>query len=202
MRVQESDESSPSTILNALPSILFLPYPLGGVHVFHTMASKTSSLTGLATEDRHTGSGDNQGTESPDASLQPGSGHEQALDGFIDAHLIPTAVSSPRAADYHLPGPVVIPQRRPGNKTRGFIEAYPPALEPFGIQQDEFIDFIKATNEAVRASKWLGAIQLAAAGTSFVPNSIALGVSVAVQVVAGVIAKAETRWKYVRVILS
>ncbi|KAK5064776.1 hypothetical protein LTR84_000610 [Exophiala bonariae] len=82
-----------------------------------------------------------------------------------------------------------------GLEERGFVEAYAPALEQFGIHQDEFISFVRATNRAVRASKWLSAIQLAAAGAPFVPNHIALGASVAVQVIASVMAKAETRWK-------
>jgi hypothetical protein len=134
-----------------------------------------------------------------DVGLQYADGDEQALEGFIQTHPLSTTASPPRTSDHHLPCPVVIPQRRPGNKTRGFVEAYAPALEQFGIQQDEFISFIRATNKAVRASRWLSAIQLAAVGTSFVPNPIAMGASVAVQVVAAVMAKAETRWKYVRI---
>jgi hypothetical protein len=134
-----------------------------------------------------------------DAGLQYADGDEPALEGFIQTHPLATTTSTPKTSDCHLPCPVVIPQRRPGNKTRGFVEAYAPALEQFGIQQDEFISFIRATNKAVRASRWLSAIQLAAVGTSFVPNPIAMGASVAVQVVAAVMAKAETRWKYVRI---
>lgn len=138
---------------------------------------------------------DVEGDSSSDAEVQHAPGNGQALDGFIHAHPLSNAAFSLRTSDCHLPCPVVIPQRRPGNKGRGFVEAYAPALEQFGIRRDEFLGFIKATNKAVRSSKWLGAIQLAAVGTSFVPNPIALGTSVAVQVVAGVIAKAETRWK-------
>jgi hypothetical protein len=32
-------------------------------------------------------------------------------------------------------------------------------------------------------------------GIGFIPNHIALGVSAAVQIIAGIVAKAETRWK-------
>lgn len=171
------------------------------------MTSQQDFLNDSAKERWHTGRHDNisapesDGEEdaSTDAGLQYADGGEQALDGFIQAHELSTAASLARTSDCHLPYPVVIPQRRPGNKSRGFVEAYAPVLQQFGIPQDEFISFVRATCKAVRASKWLSAIQLAAVGTSFVPNSIALGASVAVQVVAGVIAKAETRWKYVRV---
>jgi len=168
------------------------------------MASQQNYLNGLATKGSHTGCGDNisaadndiGGGDPIEASLQQERGDERALDGFIQAHPLPT-LSPPGPNNYHLPGPVVIPQRRPGSKDRGFIQAYAPSLAYFGIDQDEFINFLNATNKAFRASKWLGAIQLAAVGTGFVPNSIAFGVSLAVQIVAGVIAKAETRWKYV-----
>lgn len=92
--------------------------------------------------------------------------------------------------------PVVVPQRRPGNKERGFVKAYAPDLEAFGIDQSSFLEFIGAVNKAVQASKWLHAVQVAAFGTGFIPNHIALGVSAAVQVIAGIVAKTETRWKY------
>ncbi|KAJ9607130.1 hypothetical protein H2200_008202 [Cladophialophora chaetospira] len=168
------------------------------------MASQIQRLRESAKEARHTDSHDNtfapesdvDREDRTDAVLQPEPGDEQALDGFIQSHPPPPAAAlPPRTSDGHLPYPVVIPQRRPGNKSRGFVEAYAPVLEQFGIQQDEFTSFIRAANKAVRASKLLTASQLAAVGTSFVPNSIALGASVAVQVVAGVIAMAEGRWK-------
>jgi hypothetical protein len=126
---------------------------------------------------------------------------ELALDNFIRAHPRPGAAPA-LAAVPRLRCPVVISQRRPGNKERGFVKAYAPDLEPFGIDQDSFIDFIRAINRASQASKWLVAIQVAAAGTSFVPNPVALGVSTAVQIIAGVIAKAEIKWKCVHHAIS
>lgn len=157
------------------------------------------SLHNDSRDNRFTPEGDNEGGDSTDAALQAAPGDKQALDGFVQAHAVSTATSRTKSNSY-LPYPVVIPQRRPGNKSRGFVEAYAPALEQYGIPQDEFISFVKAANKAVRANKWIGAIQLAAVGTSFVPNHIALGAAVAVQVVAGVIAKAETRWKYAKLV--
>lgn len=136
--------------------------------------------------------------ELTDVSLQEVHEDEQALDRFVEEHTLSSADFTTNRAHNHLPCPVVIAQRRPGNKERGFIEAYAPLLEQFSVQQDEFISFITATNKAVQSSKLLSAIQLAAFGTSFIPNSIAMGASVAAQVVAGVIVKAQTRWKYVR----
>jgi hypothetical protein len=39
--------------------------------------------------------------------------------------------------------PVIIPQRRPGNKDRGFIRAYAPALNNSGIDQTTYLEFLK-----------------------------------------------------------
>ncbi|KAF5536398.1 hypothetical protein FMEXI_10344 [Fusarium mexicanum] len=115
---------------------------------------------------------------------------DSALESFIVDHPRPAVgLRTPS-----LPRPIVIPQRRPGNKERGFVEAYAPDLQSFGIDEEAFLAFIQATNKAVQASKWLYAIQVAAMGTGFIPNHIALGASAAVQIVAGIVAKTETRW--------
>lgn len=91
--------------------------------------------------------------------------------------------------------PVVIPQRRPGNKERGFMKAYAPILSQCDISQEHFHDFISTLNKAVRASKWIAAVQIAAFGASFVPNQISMGATAAVQIVSAVAAKAQIRWK-------
>lgn len=50
-----------------------------------------------------------------------------------------------------LPCPVIIPQRRPRNKDRGFVRAYAPVLDECGISQDVFLKFLK---------DWLAASQV------------------------------------------
>lgn len=42
-----------------------------------------------------------------------------------------------------LPCPVIIPQRRPRNKDRGFVRAYAPVLEECGISQEVFLKFLQ-----------------------------------------------------------
>lgn len=42
-----------------------------------------------------------------------------------------------------LPCAVIIPQRRPRDKTRGFVRAYAPVLHDCGIGQDVFLKFLK-----------------------------------------------------------
>lgn len=48
----------------------------------------------------------------------------------------------PPAQPQRLPCPVIIPQRRPGAKKRGFVRAYAPVLADCGISQDVFLKFI------------------------------------------------------------
>jgi hypothetical protein len=47
-----------------------------------------------------------------------------------------------------LPCPVIIPQRRPGAKKRGFVRAYAPVLADCGISQDVFVKFISDFHKA------------------------------------------------------
>jgi hypothetical protein len=51
-----------------------------------------------------------------------------------------------------LPCPVIIPQRRPNNKERGFIRAYAPALLECGIDEATFLNFIDSLNQATKVS--------------------------------------------------
>ncbi len=57
---------------------------------------------------------------------------------FLTAHPAP-----PQIATGPLECPVVIPQRRPHTKARGFVRAYAPALEDAGIDQDTWMEFLK-----------------------------------------------------------
>jgi hypothetical protein len=50
-----------------------------------------------------------------------------------------------------IPCPVIIPQRRPRNKDRGFVRAYAPVLGDCGVGQDVFLKFLK---------DWLAASQV------------------------------------------
>jgi hypothetical protein len=51
-----------------------------------------------------------------------------------------------------LPCPVIIPQRRPKDKERGFIRAYAPALFECGIDEATFLNFIDSLNQATKVS--------------------------------------------------
>ena len=47
---------------------------------------------------------------------------------------------------------VMIPQRRPGSRQRGFMRAYAPVLGPAGVDQDSFLKFLNDLDKATAAS--------------------------------------------------
>ena len=81
------------------------------------------------------------GTNGP----EPGVG--EIIQTFVHEHP-PPAYSSEGPGICQLPFPVIIPQRRPQNKSRGFVRAYAPVLSDCGIDQNTFIDFLKSFDKA------------------------------------------------------
>jgi hypothetical protein len=78
--------------------------------------------------------------------------------------------------------PILIPQRRPENKSRGWMLAYPPSLQQRGIGQESFISFLLEFNKACQASPALDAVNLAAFGVGFAPGIAPMVVSMVVPV--------------------
>ncbi|KAH8808790.1 hypothetical protein F5884DRAFT_382191 [Xylogone sp. PMI_703] len=81
-----------------------------------------------------------------------------------------------------LPLPVLVPQRRPKDRARGFIRAYAPVLEEVGINQDMFLDFLETFNQASQASPWINAINLAGFATMALPMGIGIAVQAAITI--------------------
>ncbi|KAL5051418.1 hypothetical protein BDW71DRAFT_202600 [Aspergillus fruticulosus] len=80
--------------------------------------------------------------------------------------------------------PVIIPQRRPGVRARGFVRAYAPDLQACGIDQDVFLDFLVTFTRASRAPQWMATTNLTAAAAFALPgHAIGAGVGFAIQVV-------------------
>lgn len=113
-------------------------------------------------------------------------------DGFIRSHALP---SNQQVQQHGLPMPVILPQRRPGERARGFIHAYAPLLQNVGIDQATFIDFIKQLNMATAPSPWINAINVAAIAVQGVPEPITIAVSIAAQVTTQVSLQAHSRSK-------
>lgn len=81
-----------------------------------------------------------------------------------------------------LPLPVILPQRRPKDRTRGFIRAYAPELEKRGIDQAMFLDFLQTFEKASEASPWINAVNLAGIATSFIPDGFGVGLAVGIAI--------------------
>ena len=62
---------------------------------------------------------------------------------FLTAHPAP-----PQPLTGPLECPVILPQRRPHTKARGFVRAYAPALEDADIDQDTWMDFLKVFHKS------------------------------------------------------
>lgn len=91
--------------------------------------------------------------------------------------------------------PVVITQRRPKARTRGFIQAYAPLLEGAGIDQPTFLDLIEKLNKAVQPNPWLQAINLASLAAQNVPEPVTLAVSIATKMAADAASEIHSRAK-------
>ena len=80
-----------------------------------------------------------------------------------------------------LPCPVVIPQRRPRTKSRGFVKAYAPILEDCGIDQETWMDFLETFHKASQASPIFGGILIAGHLVGYVPSVSAMVASIMIQ---------------------
>ncbi|KAK2765854.1 FAD binding domain protein [Colletotrichum kahawae] len=80
--------------------------------------------------------------------------------------------------------PVVLPQRRPKTRVRGFVRAYAPVLAAAGIDQEAFLDFIDTLNKSLIPNPYLYAINLAGFADIIAPDpaltafGILLGIAV------------------------
>ena len=94
-----------------------------------------------------------------------------------------------------LPFPVILPQRRPGTKTRGFVRAYAPVLQDPGIDQEMFLRFLKNFHSAAQASPIFDIIMIATGIVGLYPDAM-VGLAVqAVQIMAGIGQEVQERWR-------
>ncbi|KAI5194239.1 hypothetical protein E4T39_08719 [Aureobasidium subglaciale] len=119
---------------------------------------------------------------------------DQITDFFLANNMrLPEAVQAmPLRA---LPFPVLLPQRRPKDRSRGFIRAYSPVLLQCGIDQNQWLDFLDAFEKSSQASPWIQALNLASFATIALPSITSFAVSAAIQVATIVAAEGQTRYK-------
>ncbi|QSZ31161.1 hypothetical protein DSL72_000724 [Monilinia vaccinii-corymbosi] len=106
---------------------------------------------------------------------------KRILDDFTKQH--PGSPSSRPNMKQGLPVPVIIPERRPGSKHRGFVRAYAPVLIDCGIDQDTFMDFLVGFEASIKASPYFHVINLAVAA-SVMAEGIAVAPSIIVHAAA------------------
>lgn len=132
----------------------------------------------------------NNGKTEPPGHSPPGS--PKLAESFLQGH----ASAKHPAASGRLELPVVITQRRPKARTRGFIRAYAPILQNVGIDQETFLDFIDQLNKAVEPSPWISAIDLASLAGHAFPEPIHLMISAsaltATQITAEVVSRSKS----------
>lgn len=122
---------------------------------------------------------------------------DQIVDTFLQNHMV-LPQSMQNIPLQRLEYPVLLPQRRPKDRARGFIRAYAPCLEACGIDQREWLAFLDTFDKSSQASPWIKAINLASIGTMFLPSLTGIAVSIAIQVATGVAIEGHGRYKYVR----
>lgn len=113
-------------------------------------------------------------------------------DAFMAKHPVPEYISE--AGKIGLP--VVIPQRRPKERHRGFIRAYAPVLATKGIDEATFLEFIETFDKASQASPWIQAINLANFATIPLAPPFSILVSIALQTVVDTTTEMHARKMY------
>jgi hypothetical protein len=93
----------------------------------------------------------------------------------------PPTHSTHHASNNRLQTPVLLTQRRPGTRTRGFIRAYAPCLNAVGIDQATFLSLIDAINAATIPSPLIQALNLASLAGIAAPEPFTVLISLAVQ---------------------
>ncbi|KAK2029107.1 hypothetical protein LX32DRAFT_617695 [Colletotrichum zoysiae] len=89
-------------------------------------------------------------------------------EAFVTRH--PYLAGDTISNDKTLSLPVVLPQRRPEKRARGFIRAYAPVLAEVGIDQETFIEFVDTFNKALEPSPWINALNLSGIAGSAMPE--------------------------------
>ncbi|KAK7949417.1 uncharacterized protein PG986_010303 [Apiospora aurea] len=115
-------------------------------------------------------------------------------DSFIRDHP-PPRYEQQDGEEHHgqLALPVVITQRRPGSRTRGFVHAYSPLLADVGVDQATFLHFLDNLNKSVEPSPWIQAINLASFAGYAVPEPFTMIISMAVKRVADASSELHSR---------
>ncbi|KAI3559690.1 hypothetical protein CABS01_13411 [Colletotrichum abscissum] len=88
---------------------------------------------------------------------------EGMLTEFI-VHHPPPETSNLGSEKHGLPMPVILPQRRPESRHRGFVRAYAPVLQECGIDQAAWLGFLDGFENSIKGSPWFGVVNAGVMG--------------------------------------
>ena len=95
---------------------------------------------------------------------------------LLESPLPPMPFSGVRPLQY----PVVLPQRRPQTKSRGFVRAYAPLLgQCKGIDETTFLTFLDELYQNTQASSALQAVNVGSQFVGMVPGVITMSIAMA-----------------------
>ncbi len=103
--------------------------------------------------------------------------------------------SRPETTAVQIDRPVVLPQRRPKTRARGFVRAYAPVLSVAGIDEAGFFDFIDTLNRSLEPNPYLYAINLAGLAGLAIPDPSALCIGAVVGVATAAAMEAQSRYR-------
>ncbi|KAH3941208.1 hypothetical protein HBI56_206250 [Parastagonospora nodorum] len=135
-----------------------------------------------------------QDDQVPENRSRPAAATDEDVTGLANSFLVAHARPHPYSLG-QLALPVVITQRRPESRTKGFIRAYSPLLEDVNIDQATFLDFLGNLNKSLAPSPWIQAINLAAFAGQKIPEPFTIMISIAVKKVADAASELHSRSK-------
>ncbi|KAM0501075.1 hypothetical protein ACHAP8_004803 [Fusarium lateritium] len=125
------------------------------------------------------------------SSSQPAQNDTDLATIFIREHGLTNPPTGQR-----LEMPVILAQRRPKNRSRGFVRGYAPILEDVGIDQETWLDFLDKFDAAAMASPWIQVLNFAEIGGLFVPFAPSIAISAAVYLTIEITKDMHSRQKY------
>ena len=135
--------------------------------------------------------------ELPDYNHKEGKGIEnpvKVVDAFIVRH--PPPIREQGTVEHHfLALPVVIPQRRPGGRSRGFIRAYAPLLDGSAVDESTFLELIHDLNVICLPDPKINAINLASFATQALPTVTGIIISRVIYKISQAALEAHSRTK-------
>lgn len=120
-----------------------------------------------------------------------------SIDEVVHSPLLANNITlEPRFTPRPIPEAITLPQRRPKDRSRGFVRAYAPILGEYsGIDQNTFINFLDDFDKATKASPIFDVINIACFGVGMVPSSICIIVGTAVGAVNLAAEEMQIRWR-------